>query len=281
MPSFGESSARIILVKNLRNDSEKSSPNKQENEMSKRKVQVIKPCTYRDNFIDKLSIKDRAYLQLLMEEYENVELKGDPDRPVNIKEQVEQLMAKDKTSAENDVKKWLALRKKAGRKIDQKTTEVMRQYAKVLDPYGIGCDQYFARVPESKAIQDQLVGNLKKKCRALLKILKRIQEISDDVADEGKYCQSAIEARNVAITKNSKLLERGSGTFQELEEMEREMGNLWQLYELSSREYTKKCVHLNATIDAAWSSQQKIGNIGRNDPAWAGEAKSRRKVKAI
>ena len=120
------------------------------------------------------------------------------------------------TSVENDVKKWLALRKKAGRKIDPKTTKVMRQYAKALDPYGIGRDQYFARVPESKAIQDQLVGNLKKKCRALLKILKRIQEISDDVADEGKYCQSAIEARNVAITKNSKLLERGSGTFQDL-----------------------------------------------------------------
>ena len=30
--------------------------------MSKRKVQVIKRYTYRDNFIDKLSIKDRAYL---------------------------------------------------------------------------------------------------------------------------------------------------------------------------------------------------------------------------
>lgn len=190
-------------------------------------------------------------------------------------------MAKDNTSAENDVKKWLALRKKAGRKIDPKTTEVMRQYAKVLDPYGIGCDQYFARVPESKAIQDELVGNLKKKCRALLKILKRIQEISDDVADEGKYCQSAIEGRNVAITKNSKLLERGSGTFQELEEMESEMGNLWQLYELSSREYTKKCVHLNATIDAAWSLQQEIGKIGRKCSEWEGEAKGRRKVKAI
>jgi hypothetical protein len=34
-------------------------------------------------------------------------------------------------------------------------------------------------------------------------------------------------------------------------------------------------------IDAAWSLQQKIGNIGRNDPARAGEVKSRRKVKAI
>jgi hypothetical protein len=38
--------------------------------MSKRKVQVIRPYAHTDNFIDKLSIKDRAYLELLMEEYE-------------------------------------------------------------------------------------------------------------------------------------------------------------------------------------------------------------------
>ncbi len=35
--------------------------------MSKRKVQVIKPYTYRDNFIDKLSIKNPAYFDLLWE----------------------------------------------------------------------------------------------------------------------------------------------------------------------------------------------------------------------
>jgi hypothetical protein len=52
--------------------------------MSKRKVQVIKPYSFRDNFIDKLSIKDRAYLDLLMEGIENAELEGEPDRPVDV-----------------------------------------------------------------------------------------------------------------------------------------------------------------------------------------------------
>ena len=57
------------------------------------------------------------------------------------------------------VKKWLAVRKKAGRKIDPETAEVMWNYAYDLDPYGIypelpeECRQvgrnYFARVPGS------------------------------------------------------------------------------------------------------------------------------------
>ena len=51
------------------------------------------------------------------------------------------------------------------------------------------------------------------------------------------------------------------------------MSSLWQLYELSSREYTKKCVHLNATIDAAWSSQQYWGILAATDPSMGGRGK--------
>ena len=57
-----------------------------------------------------------------------------------------------------EVKKWLALRKKAGREIDPETAEVLWDYVQILDPYGIhqlpeeltciGRD-YFARSPES------------------------------------------------------------------------------------------------------------------------------------
>jgi hypothetical protein len=43
----------------------------------------------------------------------------------------------EKTSAEKDVEKWLAIRKKAGRQIDPKTAEVMYKYALTLDPYGV------------------------------------------------------------------------------------------------------------------------------------------------
>jgi hypothetical protein len=56
-------------------------------------------------------------------------------------------------------KKWLAIRKEAGRKIDPETAEVMWVYAQTLDPYGVDpelpeeCQQvgreYFARSPGS------------------------------------------------------------------------------------------------------------------------------------
>ena len=80
--------------------------------MSKRKVQVIKPYTYRDNFIDKLSIKDRAYLDLLWEKYENAELEGEPDRPVNItQEQVEARVAENKRKEKEELKRYRLLMK--------------------------------------------------------------------------------------------------------------------------------------------------------------------------
>jgi hypothetical protein len=57
------------------------------------------------------------------------------------------------------VKKWLAIRKKAGRRIDPETAEVTWIYAQTLDPYGIEPDlpeecycigrEYFARSPGS------------------------------------------------------------------------------------------------------------------------------------
>ena len=80
--------------------------------MSKRKVQVIKPYTYRDNFIDKLSIKDRAYLDLLWEKCENAELEGEPDRPVNItQEQVEARVAEKKRKEKEQLKRYRLLMK--------------------------------------------------------------------------------------------------------------------------------------------------------------------------
>ena len=80
--------------------------------MSKRKVQVIKPYTYRDNFIDKLSIKDRTYLELLSEELENAELEGEPDRPVNItREQVEAKVAENKRKEKERLKRYRLLMK--------------------------------------------------------------------------------------------------------------------------------------------------------------------------
>jgi hypothetical protein len=80
--------------------------------MSKRKVQVIKPYSFRDNFIDKLSIKDRAYLDLLMEGIENAELEGEPDRPVNItREQIEARVAENKRKEKEELKGYrLAMR---------------------------------------------------------------------------------------------------------------------------------------------------------------------------
>jgi hypothetical protein len=58
-----------------------------------------------------------------------------------------------------EVEKWLATRKEAGLHIDPETAEVDRDYAQILDPYGVRpdlpeeCDQvgrvYFARSPGS------------------------------------------------------------------------------------------------------------------------------------
>jgi hypothetical protein len=57
------------------------------------------------------------------------------------------------------IKKWLAIRKKAGRKIDPETAEVDWIYAQTLDPYGVYPElpeelqqvgrEYFARSPGS------------------------------------------------------------------------------------------------------------------------------------
>jgi len=57
------------------------------------------------------------------------------------------------------VNRWLAKRKKAGRKIDPGTAEVMWAYAQTLDPYGVEAEmpdeyyqvgmEYFARSPGS------------------------------------------------------------------------------------------------------------------------------------
>jgi hypothetical protein len=57
------------------------------------------------------------------------------------------------------VKQWLAIRKKAGRKIDPKTAKVSWSYGQVLDPYGVDPDlpiecqcvgrDYFACAPGS------------------------------------------------------------------------------------------------------------------------------------
>jgi hypothetical protein len=45
-------------------------------------------------------------------------------------------MRKKKTSEERKVEKWLAIRKKAGLKINPKTAIVTRHAAQILDPYG-------------------------------------------------------------------------------------------------------------------------------------------------
>jgi hypothetical protein len=65
----------------------------------------------------------------------------------------------DRSSATENVKKWLAIRKKAGRQIDPETAEVDWWYAQVVDPYGVRADipeelqqvgrDYFARSPGS------------------------------------------------------------------------------------------------------------------------------------
>jgi Protein of unknown function (DUF3102) len=70
-----------------------------------------------------------------------------------------QMMTKQ-SAAQIKVKKWLAIRKKAGRKIDPETAKVRWEYGQILDPYGVDpqlpeeCYQigrvYFARSPRSK-----------------------------------------------------------------------------------------------------------------------------------
>jgi hypothetical protein len=73
-------------------------------------------------------------------------------------EKAEELTIKAKQSVEEmKVKKWLAIRKKAGRKIDPETAEVCWIYAQTLDPYGVYPEipeeyqqvgrEYFARSP--------------------------------------------------------------------------------------------------------------------------------------
>ena len=68
------------------------------------------------------------------------------------------LRIKSKQSVEEmKVKKWLAIRKKAGRKIDPESAEVCCIYTQTLDPYGIHPElpeeyqqvgrEYFARFP--------------------------------------------------------------------------------------------------------------------------------------
>src|SRR5438876_2150864 len=66
---------------------------------------------------------------------------------------------KKRSAEEIEVRKWLAIRKRAARKIDPETAEVMWCYQCTLDPYGIDPDlpeeyrcvgrEYFARAPGS------------------------------------------------------------------------------------------------------------------------------------
>jgi hypothetical protein len=69
------------------------------------------------------------------------------------------LHKKEPSSAVGDIEKWLAIRRKAGLRIDPKTAEVLWMYVQILDPYGVNpdlspeCQQvgrdYFARSPGS------------------------------------------------------------------------------------------------------------------------------------
>jgi len=67
--------------------------------MSKNNSQRIKPYSYADNFIDKLSMEDRCCLELVYEHYKKAELEGEPDRPVTFtQEQVDARAAKKETA---------------------------------------------------------------------------------------------------------------------------------------------------------------------------------------
>jgi hypothetical protein len=46
-------------------------------------------------------------------------------------------MAVNKRSKAKDIKKWIAIRKKVGQKIDPKTAEVMFRWSQIFDPYGV------------------------------------------------------------------------------------------------------------------------------------------------
>jgi hypothetical protein len=68
-------------------------------------------------------------------------------------------MRKENCNSNSKAKEWLAIRKKAGRKIDPETAEVTWVYAQTLNPYGIQGEmpevlwlvgrEYFARSPGS------------------------------------------------------------------------------------------------------------------------------------
>ena len=68
-------------------------------------------------------------------------------------------MITKQSTDEIEREKWLAIRKKAGRKIDPETAEVDWIYAQTLDPYGVYAElpeelqqvgrEYFARSPGS------------------------------------------------------------------------------------------------------------------------------------
>jgi hypothetical protein len=96
-----------------------------------------------------------------------------------------------KTKAQRrEVEQWLAIRKKAGLKIDPATAEVCWFYAQTLDPYGVYPDipeecsqvgrEYFARAPGSKiwVLIDDLPAEtrralLKRKARGSLEQISR------------------------------------------------------------------------------------------------------------
>ncbi len=64
-----------------------------------------------------------------------------------------------------EAKKWLAIRREAGQKIDPETAEVTWVHAQVLDPYGLHPElpavydqigrEYFARAPDSDICRDE------------------------------------------------------------------------------------------------------------------------------
>jgi hypothetical protein len=119
-----------------------------------------------------------------------------------------------------------------------------------------------------------IAGKLRTKCQALLKIVKRIEEIDEKIASEDVAWDSAFESLKSLKAKKAKRLEKGSGTVKDLAEIEEWIVGCDQLRSIAQYEHGKNCSNRRAAIAAAWSLQQEIGKIGRNDSDWYGDVKS-------
>jgi uncharacterized protein YdcH (DUF465 family) len=126
-------------------------------------------------------------------------------------------------------------------------------------------------------MQVELVSKLKKKIRALLKIVKRIQELDDRIAREEAAWDRASRAYESLEAKKAKRLQTGSGTVRELAKIEEGIVGCRELNRIAQYEYGKNCSERRAAIAAAWSLQQEIGKIGRKCSEWEGDVKSYRK----